>query len=133
MQRRPGEDADAVPEAPAQRLPARLADARGRQLEPRDPLELAGVGERERAGVVIQSAIHEPDQRILHEAARAAVAGLARPLFKSFHRAKAEVATWLAWQRAPGAPVESAIGNRLIDFDSSADHSWSRWIGDVFA
>jgi hypothetical protein len=81
----------------------------------------------------IQSAIHDPDQRKLHETACAAVAGLAQPLFKHFHRAKAEVATWLAWQRVPGAPAESAIGNKLIDFSSAAYQSLNDWIADVFA
>jgi hypothetical protein len=81
----------------------------------------------------VQACIVGAEQVALHGSACAAVARLSPPLFKSFHSAKAEVATWLAWQRMPGAPVASAVGDHLIDLSSPPCRSLSAWLQAVFS
>jgi len=53
-------------------------------------------------------------------------------LFKPIHRAKAEVATWLAWQRMPGKPVASCVGDRLVALTASPCRRLGEWLDAVF-
>lgn len=45
---------------------------------------------------------------------------------------KAEVRTWLAWQREPGAQLGAAINDRILGSDSPQAISFSRWIKTLF-
>jgi hypothetical protein len=71
-------------------------------------------------------------QRALHEHARSIVGDLREPLFKSIHRAKADVATWLSWQKMPGARDESTVGDHLIDLASPECLAFESWLRTVF-
>jgi hypothetical protein len=79
----------------------------------------------------IQNAIareHQP----LHAHAHKIVGELRAPLFKPIHRAKAQVATWLAWQRIPGKGLESTVGDRLINLASPNCRALALWFHAVF-
>jgi hypothetical protein len=80
----------------------------------------------------IKDSILEEQQRLLHAHASEVVGKLRAPLFKPFHRAKADVATWLSWQRMPGARLESTVGDRLIDLTSPPCKAFSSWLRAVF-
>lgn len=79
----------------------------------------------------LQKSVAE-NQQALHQYASSIVEGLREPLFKPIHRAKAEVATWLSWQKMPGARVESTVGDRLINLASPECRSFDSWLRAVF-
>jgi hypothetical protein len=80
----------------------------------------------------VQSSINDPTQRSLHARACKSVAALDSPLFKKIHRSKAEIATWLAWQRNPGAHIEITIGDKLVDVASPSLVAIMSWLHVVF-
>ena len=53
--------------------------------------------------------------------------------FRDVDRIKAEVHTWLAWQRSPGAPFGAAINDRILGHDSPQAINLLRWIKDLYA
>lgn len=79
----------------------------------------------------LQKSVDE-NQKALHNHATTIVNGLREPLFKPIHRAKAEVATWLSWQKMPGAKVESTVGDRLINLASPECQAFDLWLRAVF-
>jgi hypothetical protein len=64
--------------------------------------------------------------------AQAAVKRVVNHKFKPQHLPKAEVATWLAWQKAPGRGMESAINEKLLAFDSNSFRQFEAWLKAVF-
>ncbi len=80
----------------------------------------------------IKAAIVGEEQAELHNLACRTVGSLKTPLFKPFHRSKAEVSTWLAWQKMPGARLESAVGNKLIELSSANCKALAEWLRMVF-
>jgi hypothetical protein len=48
--------------------------------------------------------------------------------FSDVDRIKAEVHTWLAWQREPGVPLGSAINSRFLRHDSPEALKFLEWI-----
>lgn len=52
--------------------------------------------------------------------------------FKDHHVSKAEVATWLAWQKIPGQGVDAAIECELLDMDSELAKGLSMWLKRIF-
>lgn len=81
----------------------------------------------------IKESIRADDQVRLRDSAVEVVASLKNPLFKEIHRSKAEVATWLAWQKTPGEKLESTIDGNLVDLTSPACSTFSEWLRTVFA
>lgn len=55
------------------------------------------------------------------------------PKFKPLHLSKAEVATWLAWQKRPGNGLYSAVTDDLIDPQSPAYVELTDWLRHVFS
>jgi len=81
----------------------------------------------------IKLSIH-PDERGLFAHAETVVAALPQPpKFKPIHRSKAEVATWLAWQKQPGHGTYRAIEDGLIDIIGAHYKNLIAWLGHVFA
>lgn len=80
----------------------------------------------------VQASIRDKEQIDLHEHASRVVRGLTAPRFKPIHRAKAEVATWLAWQKMPGKRLESVVGDNLIDLSSAECTALAEWLRAVF-
>jgi hypothetical protein len=80
----------------------------------------------------IKQSIH-PDERGLFAHAEAVVATLPQPpKFKPIHRSKAEVATWLAWQRQPGHGPYRAVEDGLIDTIGTHYKNLVAWLGYVY-
>lgn len=52
--------------------------------------------------------------------------------FKELHRAKAEVATWLAWQKRPGEGLYYAAEADLLDESSAAHKTLAAWLERSF-
>ncbi|MFO0762466.1 MAG: DUF3226 domain-containing protein [Byssovorax sp.] len=80
----------------------------------------------------IKASIADEQQRNLHTHASEVVGKLREPLFKPIHRSKADVSTWLSWQKMPGAGVEGTVGSKLIDLASPLCTAFSAWLETVF-
>lgn len=81
----------------------------------------------------IKSSIVQSESPLLTQAQQA-VGALKEPKFKQLHLSKAEVATWLAWQRNPGRGFESAVTELLLDRQARPMdllEQWSRHIFDL--
>jgi hypothetical protein len=80
----------------------------------------------------VKDSISAGIQTKLYSHASDVVGKLKQPLFKDFHRSKAEVATWLSWQEIPGSRIESVVGNHLIDLKSPGCEAFAFWLHRVF-
>lgn len=81
----------------------------------------------------IKQSIH-PDEQGLFKHAETVVAALPQPpKFKMIHRSKAEVATWLAWQKQPGHGLYRAVEDGLINLSSIHYKNLISWLGHIFA
>lgn len=54
------------------------------------------------------------------------------PKFQSWHRTKAEVATWLAWQEKPGNGLYNAVKPDLLDTSAPLYAGLYAWLKHVF-
>jgi Protein of unknown function (DUF3226) len=52
--------------------------------------------------------------------------------FRDVDRIKAEVHTWLAWQRSPGVPFGTAIKECILGHDSPQAINFLRWVKDLY-
>lgn len=81
----------------------------------------------------IKQSIH-PNEQGLFAHAKAVVAALPQPpKFKPIHCSKAEVATWLAWQKQPGHGTYRAVEEGLIDTISAHYKNLIAWLGHVYS
>ncbi|MEN2472867.1 DUF3226 domain-containing protein [Burkholderia sp. GS2Y] len=80
----------------------------------------------------IKSGIAAAEHDLMKDA-ESATAGLEKPRFKPIHRTKADVATWLAWQAAPGRGLGSVINADLLDLQSAQYTQFAGWLSHVFA
>jgi len=55
------------------------------------------------------------------------------PKFQSWHRTKAEVATWLAWQKKPEHGLYNAAQSDLLNTDAPLFKELQTWLTHVFA
>jgi hypothetical protein len=55
------------------------------------------------------------------------------PKFQPWHRTKAEVATWLAWQKKPGHGLYNAAQPDLINEEAPLFKALQAWLSHVFA
>jgi hypothetical protein len=80
----------------------------------------------------IKQNIH-PNEQGLFAHAETVVAALPQPpKFNPIHRSKAEVATWLAWQKQPGHGTYRAVEDGLIDTFSIHYQNLTTWLGHIF-
>ncbi|MFZ2956895.1 MAG: DUF3226 domain-containing protein [Candidatus Ozemobacteraceae bacterium] len=80
----------------------------------------------------IKQSIH-PSEQGLFAHAEAVVAALPKPpKFKAIHRSKAEVATWLAWQKQPGHGIYRAVEDGLIDIVGTHYQNLAALLGHVY-
>lgn len=54
------------------------------------------------------------------------------PRFAEVHRLKAEIHTWLAWQKSPGYPIGRAITARYLDAQAPQAVIFVDWVRRVF-
>jgi hypothetical protein len=52
--------------------------------------------------------------------------------FSDTDQIKAEVHTWLAWQREPGLPFGTAVNATLLDPNSRKCQPFLNWLGTLF-
>ena len=72
-------------------------------------------------------------QGTLFNHAKNTTAKIAKPLFdRDAHGLKADVATWLAWQKNPGKGIQSVVGDNLIDLNRGVALSLKNWLKKVF-
>ena len=79
----------------------------------------------------IKSCIH-PDEHELFAHAETVVDTLPQTKFKPIHISKAEVATWLAWQKQPGHGIYRAVEDQLIDTNSALFNELCVWLNHVY-
>lgn len=72
------------------------------------------------------------DEQTLFQSASSAVQDLENPKFSAHLTAKAEVATWLAWQKQPGHGLYVALKDDLLDGDSPLFRSIELWLLRIF-
>lgn len=53
--------------------------------------------------------------------------------FKSHHLAKAEVATWLAWQKEPGHGLYTSVKDSLLDENNDLFQQLSTWLKHIYS
>lgn len=74
------------------------------------------------------------DEQTLFQHSTEVVSALPQPKFKSIHRTKAEVATWLAWQDSPGHGLYRALWEKDILIDQ--DNKWYKglvgWLQGIY-
>ena len=80
----------------------------------------------------IKSCIH-PGEHQLFAHAETVVDKLPQPKFKPIHISKAEVATWLAWQKQPGHGLYRAIEDQLIDRNSALFKELCIWLTHIYS
>lgn len=80
-----------------------------------------------RQGVTSQS------QKVLLGQASKAVGAISSPLFNPvLHKSKAEIYTWLAWQKNPGSRLVGTVGGGLIDLTGRPQREFLSWLKQVF-
>jgi hypothetical protein len=52
--------------------------------------------------------------------------------FKPLYQSKAEIATWLAWQKKPGQQFESIFKDELIDTKNEKFLQFTQWLSTIF-
>lgn len=52
--------------------------------------------------------------------------------FRDVDRIKAEVHTWLSWQKKPGAPLGAAINDRILGCDSPVARKVLSWMKELY-
>lgn len=75
----------------------------------------------------------DPAEQNLFTQAVNSCAALKAPKFKPIHKIKANVATWLSWQAAPGRGMEYSIQENLVDWTSPSGQHLVSWLVHVFS
>lgn len=79
----------------------------------------------------IKSCINESEQALFQQAIDA-VQDISTPKFPAHLSSKAEVATWLAWQKQPGHGLYAAITDQLLDNEHPLFTELKQWLHKVF-
>jgi len=75
----------------------------------------------------LKQCIHPNESTLLHHA-RNSIKTLPCRKFSTFHEVKAEIATWLAWQKIPGQGVHAACQSGLIDMNQDLFLDLADWL-----
>ena len=79
----------------------------------------------------IEDCVHSNEHELFTHA-QEVVGELPAPKFNSIHRSKAEVATWLAWQKKPGHGLYHAVEENLIDTNSALFKELCVWLTHIY-
>jgi hypothetical protein len=79
----------------------------------------------------IQCVVNQEDELFNH--AVKTVEKLEPKKFANHHHSKAEIATWLAWQKPPGRGVYCTIEDNLLNTDHDLFKKMKAWLNAVFA
>lgn len=81
----------------------------------------------------IKQCLH-PQEAGLYQHGEASIDAIpGEPKFQSWHRSKAEVATWLAWQKKPEHGLYNAVQSELLNTDAALFKELKVWLIHVFA
>lgn len=105
----------------------------------RNPDGLADVGAwimpNNRSDGSLEDFLHgciSPGEQSLFQRARATVKALPDPRFSATHVGKAELATWLAWQKDPGRAAHHALEEGRFDAAGPSFAGLTGWLARVF-
>lgn len=73
-----------------------------------------------------------PGEQSLFGYAVQIVQNVPNPKFKPHHYSKAEVATWLAWQKPPGHGLYYAVCDNLLDPNHALFQEMELWLKNIF-
>jgi len=73
-----------------------------------------------------------PNEQSLFGHAVQIVQNVPNPKFKPHHYSKAEVATWLAWQKPPGHGLYYAVYDNLLDINHALFQEMELWLKNIF-
>lgn len=79
----------------------------------------------------IKHCIIQAEQPVFQHATKV-IESLDSPKFKPIHRSKAEVATWLAWQKSPGHGLYYALEEQLIDPNNTLFLGLTNWLAHIY-
>ena len=79
----------------------------------------------------IKQSVHESETTLLGLAINT-IKNLPNKKFKPIHNSKAEVATWMAWQKRPGRGFDGAIDDDLINFQCKSMTQLIKWIKHIY-
>lgn len=81
----------------------------------------------------VKLGVTDPVQKSILAQAVRTVNSLPNPLFNTaLHKSKADVYTWLAWQKNPGSRLVGTVGNKLIDLSNPLQAAFVSWLKKVF-
>jgi hypothetical protein len=80
----------------------------------------------------IKSCVHSNEHELFTHA-QEVVDELSAPKFDPIHCSKAEVATWLAWQKQPGHGLYRVVEDQLIDMKSALFQGLSDWLTQIYS
>ncbi len=73
------------------------------------------------------------DEQVLFNHASQTIQAISEPKFdKTIHLTKAEIATWLAWQKTPGHGFYAAVKDDLLQTDHDLFQELQRWLKQIF-
>jgi hypothetical protein len=79
----------------------------------------------------IKSCISKDEKPLFQEACNA-VDNITKPKFKSHLKTKAEIATWLSWQKTPGHGLYNIMKEQLLDEEHASFKSLSAWLKEIY-
>lgn len=79
----------------------------------------------------IKSCIKNDESALFHQASEA-VDSLSNPKFKEHSISKAEVATWLAWQKKPGHGLYGVLKDDLLDNTQPSFQAMEQWLKAIY-
>jgi hypothetical protein len=74
----------------------------------------------------------EPENQKLREYANKVITDLPSQVFSDFHRTKALLYSWLAWQKRPGQTLDVLVNGKLVDLEMAGLKGLSNWLKKVF-
>jgi hypothetical protein len=81
----------------------------------------------------IKQCLHPSEIDLYHHGEKSIDTIPGMPKFQSWHRNKAEVATWLAWQKKPEHGLYNAVQADLLSTDAPLFKALQTWLTHVFA
>ena len=72
------------------------------------------------------------DEKPLFQHAQNTISGLSNPKFKPHLTSKAEIATWLAWQKTPAHGLYTTINDDLLDENNILFTNLCQWLKNIF-
>jgi Protein of unknown function (DUF3226) len=81
---------------------------------------------------LIKKSIRNEEQPLLDHAITTVKDLPMKKKFKGIHQSKAEIATWMAWQKMPGCSIDYAIEEDLLNFNCELMRQLINWLQCVY-